>query len=358
MENSNSFLEHIFSDESLLNKGQVGCYIIKKIIEHCKGPWDTKTLDSEDQKENNKENHKENQNENQSNSSSDDEENKKFQLLYEPDESPNIPVSKSMNYAVSRNFAISEEKFKASFDDWEFMKHYTKLKKTRRPPLNEWVEGLCKILPYLKNDIQICIEKSKDDDEAAVRIWTSNTSITEAINLALMMDAYKTFDLKEIDVKYIESKLKELKLDYKEVIENSIKFIRRVNTVLIDVWTVKNTEDRTVYRGVNAKLFPNVKVGDEFRIVNFSWTSELEDTAEWFSKTPGSGEANTILTMEIPKFCFNAGKIACYSEYEDWEKETLIPPYTSCKLLSKDGDNMHLVVAQDNLNASFKKYSY
>jgi hypothetical protein len=290
-------------------------------------------------------------------SDSDSEDDYSTDPSYEPEESPYISGSKSMNYAVSRNFAISEEKFKASFDDWEFMKHYSKLTKTRRPPLNEWVEGLCKILPYLKNDIEKCIEKSKDDDEAAVRIWTWSILITRAINLALMMDAYNTFDLKEIDVKYIKSELKKMKLDYKEVIENSIKFIRRVNTVLIDVWTDKNTEDRLVYRGVPAKLFPNVKVGDEFRIVNFSWTSENLNMAKEFSKPKDHGGKETIITMEILKQCCNAGKIACYSE-SPHEKETLIPPYTSCKLVSKDGDNMHLVVAQDNLNASFGKYSY
>jgi hypothetical protein len=80
-----------------------------------------------------------------------------------------------------------------------------------------------------------CIEASKDDDEAAVKIYTLSLHIIDTINFALMMDAYNTFDLKEIDIKYVEAKLKMMELDYKEIIENSIKFIRRVNTVLIDV---------------------------------------------------------------------------------------------------------------------------
>jgi hypothetical protein len=289
-------------------------------------------------------------------SDSDNEESSPPDPSYEPDESPNISASQSMNYAAARNFAIPEETFKAKFDDSVFMEHYSKVG-TRRPPLSEWVEGLYKIVPSLKSEIQMCIEISKDDDEAAVRIWTSSRDITKPINLALMMDAYNTFDLKEIDVKYIKSELKKMKLDYKEVIENSIKFIRRVNTVLIDVWTVKNTKERTVYRGVPAKLFPNVKEGDEFRIVNFWWTSSNIDEAKKFSNYSGSGEGNTYLELTIPKFCFNAGIISCYSMFET-EEETLIPPYTCCKLVSKVGDKMYLRVAQDNLHASFDKYSF
>jgi hypothetical protein len=61
--------------------------------------------------------------------------------------------------------------------------------------------------------------------------------------------------------------------------------------------------------------------------------------------------------MEIPEYCYNSGKIETYSFFPD-EKETLIPPYTSCKLVAKEGNNMHLLVAQDNLNVSFGKYSF
>jgi hypothetical protein len=275
---------------------------------------------------------------------------------YEPPEPPQISPSKSMNYAVARSFPITEQKFQACFEDSVFMKNYSKVG-TREPPLSEWLEGLYKIFPKSISFIDDIVKGSDgDDSRAVISIWTWSTDITKPINLSLMMDAYNTFDLKEIDVKYVKSELKKKKLNYKEVIKNSIKFIRRVNTVLIDIWTFENTEDRTVYRGVNAKLFPNVNVGDEFRIVNFCWTSVNKKVAEGFTDTPGSNEAKTLLTMTIPKYCYNAGKIKVYSFFQD-EEETLIPPYTSCKLMSKDGNNMKLVIAQDNLNACFDKYS-
>jgi hypothetical protein len=260
------------------------------------------------------------------------------------------------NNPFAKDSKIRKKKPKASFNDTEYMKHYSKLQ-TKYPPLSEWVEGLCKIWPELKSKIEKWIERSKDDDEAAVRIWTWSTNIQQAINFALMMDAYYTFDLKEIKVENVKSKMKKNNLDYKEVIKNSIKFIRRVNTVIIDMWTYNNTKDRVVYWCVNAKLFANVKVGEEFRIVNYLSTTESKIFVEELPKISGSGEENTILTLTIPEFCFNAGKIACYSEYP-WEFETLIPPYTSCRLTSKDGNRMHLVVAKDNFSAPFGKYSF
>jgi hypothetical protein len=271
--------------------------------------------------------------------------------------SPQISPSESKNYAVARSFPIAEQKFKACFEDSEFMKNYSKVG-TKNPPLSEWVEGLYKILPQFRMVIETWIEWSEGDDNIAViKIWTSCTEISQPINLSLIMDAYNTFNLEEIDIKYVESMLKKMELDYKEVIKNSIKFIRRVNTVLIDICTFDNTEDRIVYRGVNAKLFPNVNVGDEFRIVNFCWTSENKIMAEQFFNIPGSDQQITILTIEIPKGWCNAGKIKSYSFFQG-EEETLIPPYTSFKLLSKDGNNMHLRVAQDNSKAPFGKYSF
>jgi hypothetical protein len=246
-----------------------------------------------------------------------------------------------------------------NFNDTVYMKHYSKLE-SKCPPLSEWAEGLDKIWKKIwgfDSIIRDFIEKNKDDDEAVARIMTTRDRIHLIINCALMIDAYYTFDLKEINITYVESCLKFYELDYKEVIENSVKFIKRVNTALAEVSTDKNTEDRVVYRGVPAKLFPNVKVGDEFRIANFLSTSDEIEVAERFSKTLIGRITGTILTIEIPKRCCNAGKIKYYSRYPD-ESETLIPPYTSFKLVSRDGNNMHLVVAQDNSKAPFDKYSF
>jgi hypothetical protein len=273
-----------------------------------------------------------------------------------------LPISNVMKINVNNDICYlpRDEKDiplpKPKFDDTVYMKHYSELE-DKCPPLSKWVEGLCKIFPNHESEMQSCIEASKDDDEAAVKIWTWSTDIPQAINFALMIDAYYTFDLKEIDITYAESKLKRWKLDYKEVIENSIKFIKRVNTVIAEVSTDANTEDRVVYRWVPAKLFPNVKVGDKFRIANYLVTTDNKFIVEQFSRSTGSDQQITSLTIEIPKHCCNAGKIACYSMFP-YEEETLIPPYTSFKLVSRDGNNMHLVVAQDNSEAPFEKYSF
>lgn len=188
---------------------------------------------------------------------------------YDPIEKPNISMSKSMSYSSCRSFAISKQKFETCFDDSVFMKYYSKVG-TRTPPLKECIEGLCMALPKLKTIIENLVKMSDpDEDKIIVNLWVGSTEITKPINLSLMMDAYYTFDLKEIDIDYIKSQLKKLGVDYEHVIKHSIKFIRRLNTLIVDVCTYKNSEERIVYRGVNAKLFPNVKVGEEFRIVNF-----------------------------------------------------------------------------------------
>jgi hypothetical protein len=112
-----------------------------------------------------------------------------------------------------------------------------------------------------------------------------------------------------------------------------------------------------VYNGVKAELFSNVKVGEEFKIAKFLSTTDKLEIAEMYSKTSISGEAETILTIEIPKNCCNAGKIACYSVYQ-YEEETLIPPYTSFKLMSRNGNNMHLIVTQDSSKTAFNNCSF
>ena len=59
-------------------------------------------------------------------------------------------------------------------------------------------------------------------------------------------------------------------MSYKKVIDKSIKFLRLLNTFIVDLGTPKNIIDRKVYRGIPAQLFSNVKEGEVFRVVNWS----------------------------------------------------------------------------------------
>ena len=59
-------------------------------------------------------------------------------------------------------------------------------------------------------------------------------------------------------------------MGYKKVIDKSIKFLRLLNTFIVDLGTPKNIIDRKVYRGIPAQLFSNVKEGEVFRVVNWS----------------------------------------------------------------------------------------
>lgn len=70
-----------------------------------------------------------------------------------------------------------------------------------------------------------------------------------------------------------------------------------------------------------------------------------------------------MIHYEIPKGCYNAGNIEDYAvEHFKGERETLIPPYTACRVAKKveneDGPEFWLEVTKDNKNTEFNNYTY
>jgi hypothetical protein len=106
----------------------------------------------------------------------------------------------------------------------------------------------------------------------------------------------------------VEDALGEIQLDYKDVLRYSMKFIRILNTGIVDICTLHNLENRVTFRGIPAKMFGNVKEGDLFRIINWSATTDNRDVAKIFS---GAGEIkdSTIVKLNIPEGCWNAGRL-------------------------------------------------
>lgn len=256
--------------------------------------------------------------------------------------------------------AVLEDLFQAKFEETEFMKLY--MITPRQCMLRDIVEDLKVVMPKHTHE---CIDEyafwHKDDPVTAVlHIWTQYTAVTKLINLALMLDGYETFGMSNYDSpdkEKIEEMLKEISPhDYKTILQYTIKFIRMINYCIVKLCTKENTENRVTYRGVPAHLFPNVKVGQSFRVMNFQCTSSETTTPEAFR---GSGEEQTMITFQIPKGCFNAGKISKYAcdDYK-WQNETLIPPYTACKLTKKEGNHLYVEVAKDNKSSKFTYFSY
>lgn len=186
---------------------------------------------------------------------------------------------------------------------------------------------------------------NNDPVTAVIHIWTQFSAVTQPINYALMIDGYTTFGLgyqNELQKNFLIKTLdEEYDRDYKDIIKYTIKFIRMVNYCIVKKCTEKNTANRITYRGINASLFPNVEVGQTFRVMNFQCTSSELSTPTAFSGwNNASEEDKTLITFQIPEGCFNAGMIQEYAcdDYKS-QKETLIPPYTACKLTKKVKEN-------------------
>ena len=192
-----------------------------------------------------------------------------------------------------------------------------------------------------------------DDSKCVTSIWTCSTLLTGVINSTLVVDAvesYKGYDKKDFSHHFAVFKKTGLSKEF--IISNSMKFIRLLNSCIVDEGTFYNTEDRVTYRGVPEATISKQEVGQTFRVANWLCTSENSSTAEGFKKLNG-----TIIEFNIKKGCLNAGRINKFgiSEYPG-EAETLIPPYTVVKIVSKEynGKYVTLDVAKDNKYHDFK----
>ena len=111
-------------------------------------------------------------------------------------------------------------------------------------------------------------------------IWTSVGIYGCLINSALVVDAVNTDkQLKKDDFQYYFGILEKCKLDYKFVIEKCIKYIRILNSAITDGY-YSNNEERKAYRATHKDVMPNIKPGQEFRIINYAATSTQKSVAE------------------------------------------------------------------------------
>lgn len=237
------------------------------------------------------------------------------------------------------------------------------MKTERFPPIEETVEDLKKILPEeMYESIDKFVKDHEDDPVTAImHIWTQWTKVTKPINFALILDSYYTFKQAGWDIDYVKSELSKFlsnakkDLNYSDIIKYSVKFIRSVNYCIVRKCTVLNTEDRVTHRGVAAKIYTNIEVGKIFRTTHYNCTSEELKTPMAFSKWNDDKVAKkTLIHFIIPKGWFNAGKIAGYAwDKYKYQSETLIPPYTCCKLIKREGNELWIEVCKDNKNAKF-----
>ena len=95
--------------------------------------------------------------------------------------------------------------------------------------------------------------------------------------MALVIDAKNTFG-KELkgNIDFASDFIKEYKIsDIDYIIKHSIKFIRILNTAIVDEGIWYNEDARVTYRGAANKVFKYAEIGDCYRII--TWSSSSED---------------------------------------------------------------------------------
>ena len=238
--------------------------------------------------------------------------------------------------------------------------HYFKCfhKTPRYPVLNKAIKELTTIFNSIdRTDIADSINELYktygEDDQAkcVTMIWTSNTYITNVINCAIVVDAVRVHKYDKEKFKYYFDQLEDVELYYKYIISKSMKFIRILNSCIVDMGTFYNDADRVTYRGINKCILQDIEVGQTLRVINWMWTSESLQIAKQFSE---EHDDKVIVQCNIKEYCFNAGQINKFGKsFFFVEKETLIPPYTVVTLISREEDYIVLDVAQDNKDHDF-----
>ncbi|CAI2365318.1 unnamed protein product [Moneuplotes crassus] len=255
-------------------------------------------------------------------------------LFSSPSHSQYKPPSKNLDCGQLKAVAMAEAN---KFKDTHYMKSFSNTE--RYPPIKEALNDLKSIFKGSYID-KMYKEHKQSTAKVVISIWTKEVELTKLINAALIVDSVETFnkDVSTASVKYMKKVVAESGKTYQQIIDKSIKFMRLLNSYIVDEGRDFNTENRVVYRGVNKEIFCNVECGKLIRIVNWSCCSEDLHIAKNFTRFQSSEDENinTIVRFNIKSGCYNAGKlneigVSCYVQ----EKETLIPPYTVCVIKKK-----------------------
>ena len=179
--------------------------------------------------------------------------------------------------------------------------HYFKCfdETTRYPNLEEAKDDLVSIFETIqKTDLVDTINnyyeeyKSIDQIKCVTMIWTSDKYIQDLINCAIIVDAVTTYDYDPEKFKFYFDRLEELsepELDYASIISKSIKFIRLLNSSIVDKGTSLNDSDRRTYRAVNRCILQDIEVGQTLRVINWMWTSEDLEITRLMNEKYGYG---------------------------------------------------------------------
>ncbi|CAI2387209.1 unnamed protein product [Moneuplotes crassus] len=261
--------------------------------------------------------------------------------------------------AKLQSSVVTEEVFRENFMKTYYFEKFSETE--RMPALEEVIEDLRELfknIPKIKAYVEKAFDTHKYDGARMVvtKLWTSSDDFTKTLNAGLALDAVATFGEEVFKgAQFYESVLAKYGKNYKEVIDKSIKYMRLLNTYIVELGSEANTEDRVVYRGVPAGVLRRIKPGENFRYITWGCASDDLDTAQGFMNGTATGnqvtaedtKKTTMLKFNIKQGCYNAGKIneIGVSQYGS-ENETLIPPYSGAVCLKKEVIEMDSVALE------------
>ena len=158
----------------------------------------------------------------------------------------------------SMNTAVKESLFE---EHWEKTWYYKWFSTTKRnEDLFEAINDLFEIAPRNKATFMNFYKEFKDTPQKVVTlIWTyepkkqGEIRIYKLINMALIIDAKNIFgDALKGNIKFATDFISQCNIDdVDHIIKHSIKFIRILNTALVDEGSKFNACERVTYRGVD-----------------------------------------------------------------------------------------------------------
>ena len=143
-------------------------------------------------------------------------------------------------------------------------------------------------------------------------------SLNKLINMALIVDAKNTFgDELNGDVQYAIDFIKQAWLeDAGHIIKHSIRFMKILKTMIEEKGVTFNTKEQTAFGNIYSKAFEEEDIDknqdnenneESYRII--TWSSIYEDkyiAKKFMIKNVKGG---SMIKLNIPKDCLNAGKI-------------------------------------------------
>jgi len=162
------------------------------------------------------------------------------------------------------------------------------------------------------------------------RLWTADSIIFKHINAALFLDVCaaaggrKGYDNAP---EYFKNVFLDKPKDYfKTVLDHTFPFICLLNKIIHERGK-KNSEDLTVFRGINCKVLQNASEGLTYRFIQFQSTSLDASVPLNFLN---NNTDCSLYNICVPKNCPNAAELK--ASYFKEEQEVLISPYTTFTL--------------------------